>query len=190
MDLGIINLRTHTPAKNGTPITAKIELLSPQTVELRFNTINGTPWLQIYFLLVRIKIKHMEMAIIRRETAGTGSNQYNESETIIKYEVMDGAPAKGKQDVHVQLLSTLSTPVCSLVARSSCVPRQQLRDNCHDDGSTVYICTKVVLFIFSISSENREALPCRLSSESWTLRAENRRNGLDTSVTTIVAVIK
>lgn len=51
---------------------------------------------QIYFLLVRIKIKHMEMAIIRRETAGTGSNQYNESETITKYEVMDGAPAKGK----------------------------------------------------------------------------------------------
>ncbi|CAN0438472.1 unnamed protein product, partial [Ectocarpus sp. 13 AM-2016] len=29
---------------------------------------------KIYFLLVRIKIKHMEMAIIRRETAGTGSN--------------------------------------------------------------------------------------------------------------------
>ncbi|CAM9983094.1 unnamed protein product, partial [Hapterophycus canaliculatus] len=51
---------------------------------------------KIYFLLVRIKIKHMEMAIIRRETAGTGSNMYNESETIIKYEVMDGAPAKGK----------------------------------------------------------------------------------------------
>lgn len=52
--------------------------------------------MQIYFLLVRIKIKHMEMAIIRRETAGTGSNQYNESETITKYEVMDGAPAKGE----------------------------------------------------------------------------------------------
>ncbi|CAN0197194.1 unnamed protein product [Scytosiphon promiscuus] len=51
---------------------------------------------KIYFLLVRIKIKHMEMAIIRRETAGTGSNMYNESETIIKYEVMDGAPAKGE----------------------------------------------------------------------------------------------
>lgn len=52
---------------------------------------------QIYFLLVRIKIKHMEMAIIRRETAGAGSNQYNESETIVKYEVMDGAPAKGER---------------------------------------------------------------------------------------------
>jgi len=27
---------------------------------------------KIYFLLVRIKIKHMELAIIRRESAGTG----------------------------------------------------------------------------------------------------------------------
>ncbi|CAM9726573.1 unnamed protein product, partial [Choristocarpus tenellus] len=51
---------------------------------------------QIYFILVRIKIKHMELAIIRRETAGSGANQYNESETLVKYEVMDGAPAKGE----------------------------------------------------------------------------------------------
>jgi vacuolar protein sorting-associated protein 26 len=50
---------------------------------------------QIYFLLVRIKIKHMELAIVRREAAGTGTNIYNESETIVKYEVMDGAPVKG-----------------------------------------------------------------------------------------------
>ena len=27
---------------------------------------------KIYFLLVRIKIKHMELAIIKRETTGTG----------------------------------------------------------------------------------------------------------------------
>ena len=27
---------------------------------------------KIYFLLVRIKIKHMELAIIRRESAGSG----------------------------------------------------------------------------------------------------------------------
>ncbi len=28
---------------------------------------------KIYFLLVRIRIKHMELAIIRRESAGTGA---------------------------------------------------------------------------------------------------------------------
>ena len=30
---------------------------------------------KIYFLLVRIKIKHMELAVIRREAAGTGQQR-------------------------------------------------------------------------------------------------------------------
>jgi len=76
---------------------------------------------KIYFLLVRIKIKHMELSIIRRETTGAGAsghprapfevlghrlqtdtplaaapNQYNESETITKFEIMDGAPVRGQ----------------------------------------------------------------------------------------------
>jgi len=51
---------------------------------------------KIYFLLVRIKLKHMEFEIWRRETTGSGSNQYNETETMAKYEVMDGAPVKGE----------------------------------------------------------------------------------------------
>ena len=51
---------------------------------------------KVYFLLVRIKIKHMELAVIRREAAGAGPNQHNESETITRYEVMDGAPVRGE----------------------------------------------------------------------------------------------
>ncbi|CAH1247368.1 vacuolar protein sorting-associated protein 26B-like [Branchiostoma lanceolatum] len=51
---------------------------------------------KIYFLLVRIKIKHMELAIIKRETTGTGPNIYNENETVAKYEIMDGAPVRGE----------------------------------------------------------------------------------------------
>jgi vacuolar protein sorting-associated protein 26 len=51
---------------------------------------------KIYFLLVRIKIKHMELSIIRRETTGSAPNQYNESETITKFEIMDGAPVRGE----------------------------------------------------------------------------------------------
>lgn len=51
---------------------------------------------KIYFLLVRIKIKHMELSIIRRETTGSVPNQYNESETITKFEIMDGAPVRGE----------------------------------------------------------------------------------------------
>ncbi|KAJ6641009.1 Vacuolar protein sorting-associated protein 26 [Pseudolycoriella hygida] len=51
---------------------------------------------KIYFLLVRIKIKHMEIAIIKRETTGSGPNTFTENETIAKYEIMDGAPVKGE----------------------------------------------------------------------------------------------
>lgn len=50
---------------------------------------------KIYFLLVRIKVKHMEIDIIKRETTGTGPNVYHENETIAKYEIMDGAPVRG-----------------------------------------------------------------------------------------------
>ncbi|RWS27360.1 vacuolar protein sorting-associated protein 26B-like protein [Leptotrombidium deliense] len=51
---------------------------------------------KIYFLLVRIKIKHMEIAIIKRETTGIGQNTFNENETLAKYEIMDGAPVRGE----------------------------------------------------------------------------------------------
>ncbi|KAI9495867.1 putative PEP8-vacuolar protein sorting/targeting protein [Zychaea mexicana] len=51
---------------------------------------------KIYFLLVRIKIKTMELAIIRRETTGAAPNLYNESETVTKFEIMDGAPVRGE----------------------------------------------------------------------------------------------
>lgn len=50
---------------------------------------------KIYFLLVRIKIKYMELAIIKREQTGTGANVYHENETVAKFEIMDGAPVRG-----------------------------------------------------------------------------------------------
>lgn len=72
---------------------------------------------KINFLLVRIKIKHMELAVIRRETSGEGvafsaaalsspggggmmgamsENIVTETQTLLKYEIMDGAPVKGE----------------------------------------------------------------------------------------------
>ncbi|KAI9816395.1 MAG: Vacuolar protein sorting-associated protein 26 [Thelocarpon impressellum] len=51
---------------------------------------------RIYFLLVRLKIKHMELSIIRRETTGAAPNQYNESETLVRFEIMDGSPSRGE----------------------------------------------------------------------------------------------
>lgn len=51
---------------------------------------------RIYFLLVRLKIKHMELSLIRRETVGSPPNQVTDSETVVRFEIMDGAPVKGE----------------------------------------------------------------------------------------------
>lgn len=61
---------------------------------------------KVYFLLVRIKIKHMELNIVRRETAGsTGTNQQTDNEMLTKFEIMDGAPVKD-QCIPVRLYLT------------------------------------------------------------------------------------
>ena len=38
----------------------------------------------------------MELSIIRRETTGIAPSQQSESETLTKFEIMDGAPMKGE----------------------------------------------------------------------------------------------
>lgn len=50
---------------------------------------------RIYFLLTRLKVKHMELSLIKRETCGTEPNQLSDS-TSIRYEIMDGSPVKGE----------------------------------------------------------------------------------------------
>lgn len=50
---------------------------------------------KIYFLLVRIKIKNMELEILRTESTGAGSSANVETETLAKFELMDGAPVRG-----------------------------------------------------------------------------------------------
>mmetsp|Transcript_6816 Transcript_6816/g.15085 ORF Transcript_6816/g.15085 Transcript_6816/m.15085 type:complete len:321 (+) Transcript_6816:316-1278(+) len=51
---------------------------------------------RIHFLLVRIKLKHMDIEIRRRETVGAGSAAQNETATLATYEIMDGAPVRGE----------------------------------------------------------------------------------------------
>lgn len=48
---------------------------------------------RIYFLLVRLKLKHMELLLQRKEIIGTQS----EIETVVRFEIMDGAPVRGEQ---------------------------------------------------------------------------------------------
>ncbi|KMZ63936.1 Vacuolar protein sorting-associated protein 26-like protein [Zostera marina] len=51
---------------------------------------------KIYFLLVRIKIKNMELEIRRREAIGSGSNTLVLTQTLATFELMDGAPVRGE----------------------------------------------------------------------------------------------
>mmetsp|Transcript_14078 Transcript_14078/g.55437 ORF Transcript_14078/g.55437 Transcript_14078/m.55437 type:complete len:296 (+) Transcript_14078:68-955(+) len=51
---------------------------------------------KIFFLLVRIKVKYMELCLIKRESTGSGPSLYHENETLTKFEIMDGAPVRGE----------------------------------------------------------------------------------------------
>jgi len=51
---------------------------------------------KIDFLLVRIKIKHMEMQILKKESSGAGPQVITENDVIAQFEIMDGAPVKGE----------------------------------------------------------------------------------------------
>ena len=57
---------------------------------------------RIYFMTVRLKIKHMEICIIRKESAGFGQNQYQEPDVVAKHDIMDGQPNKG-EDIPLRL---------------------------------------------------------------------------------------
>lgn len=63
---------------------------------------------RIYFLLVRLKIKHMELSIIRRETTGSPPNQYNESETLVRFEVR-GLPQHPALEWGIVVIARIST---------------------------------------------------------------------------------
>ncbi|MEQ2179563.1 Vacuolar protein sorting-associated protein 26A, partial [Goodea atripinnis] len=45
---------------------------------------------------LRIKIQHMELQLIKKEITGIGPSTTTETETVAKYEIMDGAPVKGE----------------------------------------------------------------------------------------------
>ncbi|CAD8182131.1 unnamed protein product [Paramecium pentaurelia] len=51
---------------------------------------------KVNFYLVKIKIKYMELAVIRKEQIGSGTNQQTENDILVKYELMDGCPQKGE----------------------------------------------------------------------------------------------
>ncbi|KAK6461658.1 vacuolar protein sorting-associated protein 26-domain-containing protein [Scheffersomyces coipomensis] len=90
-----------TPSKDGNQ-TVKMDVGIEDCLHIEFEYSKSRFSLKdviigrIYFLLVRLKIKHMELSLIRRETVGSAPNQITDSETVVRFEIMDGAPVKGE----------------------------------------------------------------------------------------------
>ena len=76
-------------------VTSRILIIFPMDETLFRYHLKDVIVGKIYFLLVRIKIKNMELEIRRRESTGSGPNTYVETETLAKFELMDGAPVRG-----------------------------------------------------------------------------------------------
>ncbi|CCK73566.1 retromer subunit PEP8 NDAI_0G05830 [Naumovozyma dairenensis CBS 421] len=51
---------------------------------------------RIYFLLTRLKIRHMELSLLTREISGMKPNTTIKDTITIRYEIMDGSPVKGE----------------------------------------------------------------------------------------------
>ncbi|CAL9735428.1 carboxypeptidase Y-deficient protein 8 [Monosporozyma servazzii] len=51
---------------------------------------------RIYFLLTRLKIKHMELSLMTRETSGLKPSNFLLDTTAIRFELMDGSPVRGE----------------------------------------------------------------------------------------------
>ncbi|EDW43878.1 vacuolar protein sorting-associated protein 26 [Drosophila sechellia] len=98
VDIAVHTLCSYPEMNN--PIKMEVGIEDCLHIEFEYNKskyhLRDTIIGKIYFLLVRIKIKHMEIAIIKKESTGTGPTMFNENETIAKYEIMDGAPVKGE----------------------------------------------------------------------------------------------
>jgi len=52
---------------------------------------------KVEFKNIKIRLKTMELAIIKKETTGSGSKFSTDESTITKFEVMDGSPVKGEK---------------------------------------------------------------------------------------------
>lgn len=98
LEFGVQNIGTEPEINNSIKMEVGIE--DCLHIEFEYNkekySLADVVIGKIYFLLVRIKIKHMEVVIVKRESTGSGPNTYNETENISKFEIMDGAPVRGE----------------------------------------------------------------------------------------------
>lgn len=96
----VVPSNNNKPAAKNEPHSVKMDVGIEDCLHIEFEYSKSRFSLKdviigkIYFLLVRLKIKHMELSLIRRETVGSAPNQVTDSETVVRFEIMDGAPVK------------------------------------------------------------------------------------------------
>eukprot|EP00371_Babesia_bovis_P003358 XP_001612005.1 vacuolar protein sorting-associated protein 26 family protein [Babesia bovis T2Bo] len=82
--------------------TIKMEVGIDDTLHIEFEYnkssyhLHDTILGKVYFLLVSLPIKYMEVAIVRIETITLGRSTVEETTTLTTFEVMDGSPVKGE----------------------------------------------------------------------------------------------
>lgn len=80
----------------------KLEVGVPGQLHIEFEYSKNNYHLQdviigkISFLECRLKIKNMEVMILKKETAFLDANAWNDSDSLQKFEVMDGTPVRGE----------------------------------------------------------------------------------------------
>jgi len=104
-----------TEPESNRPIKMEVGIEECLHIEFEFNCskfhLKDCILGKVFFNLVRIKIKHMELSIIRKEIVGSGQNAVTETENLNKFEIMDGAPVKGECiPIRFYLASTDLTP--------------------------------------------------------------------------------
>ena len=76
----------------------------------------SSPFLSFSLHQVRIKLKHMDLELRRRETTGAGAAARSEGETVGRFELMDGPPVRGESvPVRLSLAPYDLTPTYSNV---------------------------------------------------------------------------
>ena len=97
-DLDFVVQNLHHPLEDGNPIKIEVGIEDCLHIEFEYSKTNyhlkDVVIGKVYFKLVRIKIKHMELNVIRREICGSGSSQTSNNDTVANFEIMDGAPVK------------------------------------------------------------------------------------------------
>jgi hypothetical protein len=96
----VVESPTSTPATPSPPIKMEVGIEDCLHIEFEYDKaayhLSDVVLGRISFLLVRIRLKHMELEVRRRETSGSGASAKSEATTLCKYEIMDGAPVRGE----------------------------------------------------------------------------------------------